>query len=137
MPGLSILETALYASDLRAVEAFYGGVLGLELDSRETGRHVFFRCGDTMLLVFDPNATSVKAGEVPTHGAIGPGHVAFAVSNGELDVWLTRLAINGVEVEASVDWPTGGRSIYFRDPAGNSVELTTPSIWGIDSQADM
>jgi catechol 2,3-dioxygenase-like lactoylglutathione lyase family enzyme len=129
--GLSILETALYASDLAAAERFYSEVLGLELDSRESGRHVFFRCGDAMLLVFDPDTTSMKVGEVPAHGARGPGHVAFAVADGDFDAWLTKLAANGVPIEASIDWPTGGCSIYFRDPAGNSIELTTPSIWGI------
>lgn len=129
--GLSILETAIYASDLDAVERFYRDVLGLLFDSKVIGRHVFFRCGDAMLLVFNPTATAVKAGNAPTHGARGPGHVAFAVGNGELEPWLERLAEHAVEIEASVDWPGGGRSIYFRDPGGNSIELTTPIIWGI------
>lgn len=131
--GLSILETAIYTSDLDAAEGFYRDVLGLSFDSKAVGRHVFFRCGDAMLLVFNPAATAVKAGDVPVHGAHGPGHVAFAVENGEFEPWLDRLAEHGVEVEASVDWPGGGRSIYFRDPGGNSIELTTPSIWGIET----
>jgi TfoX/Sxy family transcriptional regulator of competence genes len=25
------------------------------------------------------------------------------------------------------------RSLYFRDPAGNSVELVTPGVWGLPS----
>lgn len=132
MGGLSILETALYASDLEAAERFYIEVLGLELDSQESGSHVFFRCGDAMLLVFDPAATSSKVGEVPTHGARGPGHIAFAVADNELDSWSGKLARHDVEIEASIDWQSGGRSLYFRDPAGNSVELTTPTIWGIE-----
>lgn len=131
MASLSILESALYASDLEAAERFYGEVLGLALDSRERGRHVFFRCGDAMLLVFDPDTTSVRSSEVPTHGAHGPGHVAFAIADDEFDSWVARLALHDIEIEASIDWPSGGRSIYFRDPAGNSVELTTPTIWGI------
>lgn len=129
--GLSILETALYASDLDAAEVFYRDVLGLSFDSKAVGRHVFFRCGDTMLLVFNPAATAVKAGDVPVHGARGPGHVAFAVEDGRFEPWLDRLEEHGVEIEASMSWPGGGRSIYFRDPGGNSIELTTPSIWGI------
>jgi hypothetical protein len=28
-----------------------------------------------------------------------------------------------------VTWPNGALSIYFRDPAGNSIELVTPNIW--------
>ena len=26
-------------------------------------------------------------------------------------------------------WDEGGRSIYFRDPAGNVVELAPPTLW--------
>ena len=37
----------------------------------------------------------------------------------------------GVVIEKEVGWPKGGRSIYFRDPAGNSVELVTPGRWGL------
>jgi catechol 2,3-dioxygenase-like lactoylglutathione lyase family enzyme len=28
-----------------------------------------------------------------------------------------------------VGWPRGGRSVYFRDPDGHSVELATPGLW--------
>ena len=44
-PIEGILETALYATDLDAAEAFYGNVLGLEKIARLGNRHVFFRCG--------------------------------------------------------------------------------------------
>jgi len=122
-----ILETVLYAGDLVAAEDFYERVLGLELESRAPGRHAFFRCGEAMLLIFDPASTSQSAGGVPAHGATGPGHVAFAVD--DLDEWPARLRDAGIAIEADLDWPGGGRSVYVRDPAGNSVELTTPRIW--------
>ena len=53
----AILETALYAPDLDAAEAFYGGVLGLERATRAGNRHVFFRLGNAMLLIFNPAET--------------------------------------------------------------------------------
>jgi len=127
-----VLETALYTDDLDAAERFYRDVLELELDSKAPHRHVFLRCGEGMLLLFDPRATATQTGEVPAHGATGPGHVAFSVDEGELAAWERRLEQRGVEIEARVDWPGGGRSIYFRDPAGNSLELTSPRIWGIE-----
>jgi catechol 2,3-dioxygenase-like lactoylglutathione lyase family enzyme len=40
---------------------------------------------------------------------------------------------HGVEIEAEVTWPSGGQSIYFRDPAGNSVELATPQTWNLSA----
>lgn len=130
-PLARVLESALYADDLRRAEDFYTRVLGLELDSKAGDRHLFFKCGPTMLLVFDPERTR-QEGPVPAHGASGPGHLAFAVeSDDDLAAWRARLEADGVEIEADLDWPGGGRSIYFRDPAGNSLELTTPRIWGL------
>ena len=38
-----------------------------------------------------------------------------------------------VEIEHEEAWPRGGHSLYFRDPAGNSVELITPGVWGLPS----
>jgi hypothetical protein len=37
----------------------------------------------------------------------------------------------GVEIESDFLWPSGGRSIYFRDPAGNCLEFADPRIWGL------
>jgi catechol 2,3-dioxygenase-like lactoylglutathione lyase family enzyme len=132
---LGVLETSLYADDLHSAEVFYSTVLDLELDSKEDGRHLFYRCGQAMLLIFDPNVTARRTGPVPPHGAIGPGHVAFSVDTSDLDAWIEQIERRGVEVEARLDWPGGGRSIYFRDPAGNSLELTTPQIWGFEVPA--
>ena len=133
-PPLRLLETALYAADLEAAEGFYSGVLGLEVVVRVAGRHVFFRCGPGMLLVFDPARTAggpaPGALPVPAHGAAGPGHVCFAADGPALDAWLGRLEAAGVAVEADFRWPNGARSIYVRDPAGNSVEFAEPALWG-------
>ena len=126
-----VLETCLYAEDLAAAAAFYEEILGLEPISSVPGRHVFLRCGDGVLLLFHPARTEQPGGDVPPHGARGPGHVAFAVPAEDLPAWPARLATHAIPLEADVTWPRGGRSLYFRDPAGNSVELTTPAIWGI------
>ena len=112
-----VLETVLYVDDLAAAERFYGGILGLTRDSAKAGLFCFFRLEGAMLLLFEPEAAR-RAREVPGHGAIGPGHVCFSVAEHE------HL------------WPRGGRSFYFRDPAGNSVELATPRIWGMAEPPD-
>jgi catechol 2,3-dioxygenase-like lactoylglutathione lyase family enzyme len=132
---LGVLETSIYADDLLRAEAFYSTVLDLELDSKEDGRHLFFKCGQAMLLIFNPNVTAAETGPVPPHGATGAGHVAFSVHAADLDAWIEQIESRGVEVEACIDWPAGGRSIYFRDPAGNSLELATPQIWGLEGSA--
>jgi len=123
-----VLETSVYASDLAAAERFYGSVLGMEVITRAEGRHVFFRCGRGVFLVFNPERT-LEGGALPPHGARGAGHMAFAVAEAELDAWRGQLAEHGVVIETEVAWPAGGRSLYFRDPAGNSIELGTPALW--------
>ena len=131
-PG-AILEAALYAVDLDAAERFYGGVLGLERVVRVAGRHVFYRVGGGVLLIFNPEETCKPPGNpdlpVPPHGAEGQGHFCFAVEAAALDAWRGRLAAAGVEIEADFRWPNGARSIYFRDPAGNSLEMAERRLW--------
>lgn len=124
-----VLETILYVDDLNAAESFYRDILGLELNSRKDDLFAFFKLGDAMLLLFEPKAASIGR-SVPAHGAQGPGHVCFAMAEGELDAWRDHLAEHGVDIEQEVTWPNGHRSFYFRDPAGNSLELATPKIWG-------
>jgi cation diffusion facilitator family transporter len=127
----TLVETALYGADLAALEAFYATVLLLPVVAREPGRHVFFRAGPgSMLLVFNPEATQRGEG-LPPHGSIGAGHVAFGIEEHRLDFWRTRLAAHGVAIEKEIVWPRGGTSLYFRDPAGNSVELITRGVWGL------
>jgi catechol 2,3-dioxygenase-like lactoylglutathione lyase family enzyme len=126
-----ILETCLYVDDLEAAKEFYTQVLGMEVYSEMENRHVFFRCGSQMLLLFNPEETSTQRPGmvVPTHGANGPGHVAFHTEQSEISDWKRVLRDREVEIETEIDWPRGGHSIYFRDPAGNSVELATVSMW--------
>ena len=141
MTPTGVLETVLYARDLAAAESFYRDALGMQPFARMAGRHLFYRCGDQVLLIFNPDATEVApapdALPVPPHGARGPGHICFRASASDLERWVGRLRTKGVAVEADFEWPRGGRSIYFRDPAGNCLEFAEPRIWGLDqSPAD-
>jgi catechol 2,3-dioxygenase-like lactoylglutathione lyase family enzyme len=133
MTPQGILETVLYAKDLDAIESFYRDVLAFEPFVRADGRHLFYRCGNQVLLIFNPEATRVPppagALPVPPHGADGQGHVCFRASLDEIKAWRGRLTDKGVAIEADFEWPGGGRSIYFRDPAGNCLEFAEPRIW--------
>ncbi len=132
-PPKRVLETVLYARDLGATEDFYRRALGLEPFSKADGRQVFYRLGEQVLLIFNPIVTSRAPDEgalpVPPHGADGEGHVCFAASGDEITAWRTHLESQGIPIEEDFEWPGGGRSIYFRDPAGNCLEFAEPRIW--------
>jgi len=135
MKPAGILETVLCARDLEAIEAFYAHVLGLDPTARVPGRHVFYAFGNQMLLIFNPDVTRQppKPGAlpVPAHGTLGEGHVCFRATAAEIGAWRARLEALGVAIEADFEWPGGGRSIYFRDPAGNCLEFAEARIWGL------
>lgn len=121
-------ETVLYAEDVSALAAFYSEVVGLAQIEPPDEHSAAFQFGDgNVLLVFDPGRTSVAGRFVPAHGATGDGHVAFRVS--DLDGAAADLRARDVEIEREITWPKGGRSVYFRDPANNSVEFVEGEIW--------
>lgn len=132
-PPQAILEAALYVDDLDAAEAFYGDLLGLDRIMRAGNRHVFYRVGSAVLLIFNPSETARSDPNaklpVPPHGAVGPGHLCLAASAEEIDRWQDRLSSAGHPTEARFRWPNGALSLYVRDPAGNSLEFAEPRLW--------
>ncbi|SDO55132.1 VOC family protein [Phyllobacterium sp. OV277] len=132
MQPSGILETALYVTDIELAARFYTDVLGLEVILRAGNESVFFRCGEGVLILFDANKLleRPKGGlPIPAHGAKGPGHVCFRATRDEISSWKSHLEANGVTIESEFDWPNGARSLYFRDPSGNSIEFAEPALW--------
>lgn len=133
-PPLSrVLESALYVDDLAGASAFYRDVLGGRV-LLDTPRLVALDiAGTSVLLLFQRGATEqpqqASGGVVPPHGATGVQHLAFATTRELLARWCMHLETHGVELESRVRWPRGGESVYFRDPAGHSIELVTPGLW--------
>jgi len=133
-----IFDTALYVDDLEKAEQFYHHVLGLQKVFSVPGRQLVFQCQESILLIFNPGHTErertvINGGNIPFHGSRGPGHTAFRVAKTDLEPWRKYFRDVGVSIESEVAWPNGARSIYFRDPAGNLVELVTPGVWGLPS----
>ena len=134
MPAVTrMLETALYVDDVDAVAAFYRDVIGLRVLMTDPRLVAMDAGGGTVLLLFRRGATSAGAdtpvGWIPPHDGQGPVHLAFAVDADSLTQWEADFHERGIAIESRVTWARGGRSIYFRDPAGHSVELATPGTW--------
>jgi catechol 2,3-dioxygenase-like lactoylglutathione lyase family enzyme len=119
---------------------FYTNILGLEFVSEEKDVYVFLKAGQSMLLIFNPNKTFVRNGnnsaELPPHGAFAPPSIIhFALEINEESYGYARSVLNqnNIKIEKEVTWEKGANSIYFRDPAGNLVEIITPGSWPVDN----
>jgi catechol 2,3-dioxygenase-like lactoylglutathione lyase family enzyme len=133
-PTHGVLETCLYVDNIGRAARFYERVLGAEVFLQEDGRHAFTRIGQSLVFLFHPETTRIqnppgKGTPVPTHGADGEGHVAFAIEPEQLEAWRAHLAACDVPIEEEIEWPNGARSLYFRDPDDNSLEIATRSLW--------
>jgi catechol 2,3-dioxygenase-like lactoylglutathione lyase family enzyme len=129
-----VVETSLYSSDLEAMKEFYVEKLGLEFVSEQVGRHVLLKTQKNMLLLFNPEVTRIEKHTI--HGAITPPsmvHIALEIEDDDYDNATQLLAMKNIEIEKMVTWGNDlkSRSIYFRDPAGNLIELITKNHWPI------
>ena len=128
-----ILETALHVGDLEAAIAFYQRLFGFEVMARDDRLCAFNVAGRDVLLLFKRGASTrpmpVPGGVIPPHDGQGRLHTAFSIAAADLRGWEKRLADLDIEIESSVDWPGGGKSLYFRDLDGHLLEFATPGIW--------
>jgi catechol 2,3-dioxygenase-like lactoylglutathione lyase family enzyme len=127
---VGVYETVLYSDDVVATARFYAELPGVRPIEEPDELSAAFRLEDGgVLLVFDPARASAPGRPVPSHGATGAGHVAFALETGTLAAFADELRTRGVTIECEVTWDEGGRSVYVRDPAGNSVEFVDGEAW--------
>lgn len=124
-----IKETCLYISDLDLAEHFYSGILGLPLISKVDGRHIFFRCGTSVLLCFLPEVTKNEE-TLPPHFAQGKQHIALEISRREYLKAKSQLLEKGVNITYEQEWKNGQKSFYFEDPFGHVLEVVPVGLWG-------
>src|SRR5690625_2291923 len=129
-----IIETCLYAENLDEVRDFYTLLPGLILVAEEERRQLFCSCGAKMLLIFNPAHTSTEQTDVdrqiaPLHGSRGAAHIAFSIKKEDQRKWREFFNETHIPIESEVTWPNGIVSLYFRDPAGNSLEVVSPDLW--------
>ncbi len=114
--AVGISHILLQCSDLARADAFYVGVLGMEVKERSS-------LGDGRPLVVLRQGLGLTVGPIPKDAARDFDHLAFKASDVDALAWRLREA--GVTI---VDGPkaTGyGRSVYFLDPDGRKIECHT------------
>jgi catechol 2,3-dioxygenase-like lactoylglutathione lyase family enzyme len=124
-----IKETCLYTSDLKRAEEFYSHILGLEKIVSVENRHVFFRVGTSVLLIFNPDVTKVEK-DLPPHFGSGQIHIALEVNVEDYMNIREKILSKGVIIELEKNWPGGYKSFYFRDPDKHLLEIVQKGMWG-------
>ena len=139
MPTVNgVVETALYVNDLERSGRFYEQVFGFRLLMAEERMRAYSVADRQVLLLFkvggSTRPTPMHGGLIPAHDGRGTLHLAFAISQGEVEPWKRQLGEKGVTLESQVhcgDDSPRGDSLYFRDPDGNLIELLTPGCWEV------
>jgi catechol 2,3-dioxygenase-like lactoylglutathione lyase family enzyme len=134
MPSLEgILETTIHTDNVERSRRFYEEVMGLKPMFADQRLTAYDAGSGSVLLVFlrggSEEPVVLPGGTIPGHGGAGCLHFAFAIRSDELCAWEGRLRGHNIGIEARMDWPRGGKSIYFRDPDGHLLELATPGLW--------
>lgn len=123
-----IKETCLYTEQLDRAEEFYEQKLGLSKIAKAPGRHVFFRAGSSVLLVFNPKVTAMED-RLPPHDGYGRLHMAFEVPKEEYDAAKADIMNKGITIAHEEHWRNGFRSFYFHDPDGHVLEIIEAGFW--------
>lgn len=105
--------------------------MGLHADDRMCAYNV---AGRSVLLLFVRGGATEPVqspgGVIPPHDGSGQLHMAFAVMQEDLEPWRAHLLAHDVTIEGTSEWKSGGRSLYFRDPDRNLLELDPKSgVW--------
>ena len=87
---------------------------------------------------FQPNktlASDTSNTHLPPHGAFAPPsiiHFTLEINEESYDTAKQTLNEKKIKIEKEVTWEKATNSIYFRDPAGNLVEIITPGSWPVN-----
>jgi len=120
--GVRIGHVHLKVANLERAIAFYGGVLGFELQQRFGGSAAFLSAGGYHHHI-GLNTWESKDGTAPPLGTTGLYHTAILYpTRAELGDALQRLIDAGIPLEGAADHGVS-EALYLRDPDGNGVEL--------------
>jgi catechol 2,3-dioxygenase-like lactoylglutathione lyase family enzyme len=113
--------TVIFVRDMAAMRRFYEDVLRFPLLRELSSGWIEYRVGGNTLALARPSLT---ASDVPTPGGSASLQLAFKVAVAEVDQCADELVRRGVHLlSPPTDQAFGHRTLFFRDPDGNLLEL--------------
>jgi len=131
-----ILESSLYVHSLERSAAFYRRVFGFGIMLSDERMRALAVPGRQVLLLFRKGGSihpsPTPFGVIPPHDAAGAQHLCFSIDREQFAAWRDHFQALDVSIESERVKPSGGSSLYIRDPDGQSIEVATPGLWSND-----
>ena len=113
--------TVIFVRDMAAMRRFYEDILRFPLLRELSAGWIEYRIGDNTLALARPSRTAADA-PIPVGSA--SLQLAFKVSAAEVDLCADELVRQGVKLlSPPTDQVFGHRTLFFRDPDGNLLEV--------------
>jgi catechol 2,3-dioxygenase-like lactoylglutathione lyase family enzyme len=113
--------TVIFVRDMDAMRHFYETLLGFSLQRVLSSGWIEFRIGGNTLALTIPSRT---ASDHPIPVGSAALQLAFKVSVAEVDACAEELVRKGISlVSPPTDQVFGHRTLFFRDPDGNLLEV--------------
>lgn len=113
--------TVIFVRDMVAMRRFYETILGFALLRELSPGWIEYQVGTNTLALARPSRTAADA---PTPRGSAALQLAFKVSAGEVDQCAAELVRHGVDLfSPPTDQAFGHRTLFFRDPDGNLLEV--------------
>jgi catechol 2,3-dioxygenase-like lactoylglutathione lyase family enzyme len=113
--------TVIFVRDMAAMRSFYEDTIGLPLLRELSPGWIEYRVGGNTLALARPSLTAADA---PMPDGSASLQLAFKVSAPDVDRCADELVRLGVTlISPPTDQPFGHRTLFFRDPDGNLLEV--------------
>jgi catechol 2,3-dioxygenase-like lactoylglutathione lyase family enzyme len=113
--------TVIFARDLPRMRRFYEDVMRFPIHQELGPSWIAYRVGSNILTLTE---RGLMFSDPPTPAGALALQLAFRVAPDDVDRCAAELAVAGVAIELPpTDQPWGHRTLFFRDPDGNVIEI--------------
>ena len=120
IPIRSIDYTVIFVRQMSKMREFYGSTMGFSLHRALSAKWLEYRVGSNILALAEPALFNDPLPPVRVTSL----QLAFRVAPQEVDACAATLAERGVAIiSPPTNRPFGHRTLFFRDPDGNVLEI--------------